>query len=419
MSQARMARGFLWMAALAMAIGGWARGTLADEAGDAFAPITRFMEDRVAEGKLAGLSTLVAHQGEVVYFENVGRRDIERDLPMTEDTLFRIHSMTKPIAAVALMILYDEGRVALDDPIAKYIPEFADMRVYVSGKGDDMVTEPAARQITLLDVLTHQSGISYSFFGPHPVHDIYEKVGLGDYGEGKPPFTLAEMMTRLSKVPLVFQPGTRWQYSMSTDVVARVVEIVSGQPIGTFLKERIFDPLRMTDTAYFVADDKIERLSASYDIGSGKLVLADDPQTSIYRKAPVFAGGGSGLVSSATDYFRFSQMLLNRGALDDVRILKPETVDLMTSDHLYRDAGVKFIPGGGVGLGLGVVVDDTAEGQVPGSVGEYYWGGSSNTYFWINPRKDLVIVVMAQLRGRGQTFGDDIKEMVYEAYAGQ
>ena len=386
---------------------------------DDLAEVTQIMDDYVAQEKLAGISTLIEHKGKIVYFESVGYADRERQVPFTMDTIYRLHSMTKPLTAVAAMILHEDGKIGLDDPVSKYIPEFANLRVHVSGRGDAMVTEALKRPMTVRDVLTHQSGLSYSFFGPSPIHDLYISAGMKDYGERTPKFTLAEMMDRLSQIPLVFQSGERWRYSYSTDVVSRIVEVASGQSFDDFIRLRITEPLGMRDTAYTVTADKADRLAASYGPAQGGgLELIDDPATSDYLKPAIMTGGGTGLAGSMRDYLTFSRMLLAGGTLNGQEILSRRSVNAITSDQIYRDKGSNYISGLGFGLGIQVVLDDTVDGQMPGSKSEFSWGGSSNTNFWVNPEQDLIIIVMAQFRPvRIHNFANEIRDVVYGALA--
>jgi CubicO group peptidase (beta-lactamase class C family) len=384
-------------------------------ADDALQRVQDLMDEYTSSGQLAGISTLVARHGKIAAFDTSGFRDIAREKPMTENTIFRLHSMTKPLTSVAALMLYEEGRIGLDDPVSKYIPEFSDLRVYVRGKGDGIITEPMKRAITVRDVLTHQSGLSYSFFGPHTIHELYKQKGMGNPGEQKYNFTLAEMMTKLSEVPLLFQPGSTWRYSYSTDVVARVEEVAAGQPFADFMRERILTPLNMSDTDFYISDDKVDRLSASYQKGSDGLTLLDDPELSTYRNPPKWVGGGSGLAGSSLDYLTFCQMLMNGGTWEGIQLLKPETVALMTEDHLYREEGVNYISGAGFGFGLQMILEEGGR-QIAGSKSELSWTGASNTYFWINPNKDMVIIIMAQFQPvRTSLFAGEIRQLIYDA----
>ena len=388
------------------------------------ARIDRHLEERyVAPGKIAGALTLVARRGEVVWRSPLGLRDLERDLPMEEDTLFRIYSMTKPVASVALMTLLEEGRVALSDPVHRFIPEWRDLGVYVQGTFPHYVTRPAARPMTVRDLLTHQSGLTYGFLESTNVDAGYRRAAIG---ERKPGSTLSDMITALASLPLEFDPGTAWNYSVSTDVVGYLVEVLSGQPLDRFLAERIFEPLGMTDTAFSVPDEKLPRFAANYARRRNKtLKLEDDPQASVYAGDVTFFSGGGGLVSTAHDYFRFCQMLLNGGALDGARILGRKTIALMTENHL---TGGRLLPecargsfaetpydGRGFGLGFSVVTDLAATQNV-GSVGEYAWGGAASTAFWIDPAEELVVVFMTQLMPSATfDFRGQLKAIVYPA----
>jgi len=393
------------------------RSSAAQLTADDLSEVTQIMNDYVAQDKLAGISTLVEHQGDIVYFESAGYADLERQQPFTLDTIYRLHSMTKPLTAVAAMILYEEGKLDLDDPVSKYIPAFADLKVHVSGRGETMITEELKRPMTVRDVLTHQSGLSYSFFGPSPIHDLYVAAGMKDYGERKPKYTLADMMDRLSEIPLVFQPGKRWQYSYSTDVVSRVVEVASGQSFDDFIRSRITGPLGMQDTDFTVRADKAKRLAASYGLAEGGgFELIDDPATSDYLQPAIMTGGGTGLAGSMRDYLTFCRMMLAGGTWDGSKIVSQRSIRTLTSDQIYRDKGSRFISGLGFGFAMQVVLDDTVDGQVAGSKSEFSWGGSSNTNFWVNPDQNLIIIVMAQFRPlRIHNFANEIRQTVYDS----
>ncbi len=371
--------------------------------------------NHVAEKRLAGAVTLVARRGAVVYFEAAGRRDVERGLPMERDSIFRLHSMTKPLTTVAALILMEEGALDLDDPVSKFIPEFERLDVHVRGAGDDIVTEPSSSAMTVHHLLTHQSGLTYAFMGPHPVHEIYKRIGWHDLGLSKPDYTLAEKVALLGGVPLVQHPGTNWRYSISTDVLARVVEIASGDSFRDFVKERITTPLGMSDTDFYVPEDKAHRLAAVYGpADGGGLVLLDDPETSAYTKEPVWVAGGSGLAGTAMDYYRFAQMVLDGGTLDGERLLSPETVALMLRDQLEDDRGMlSASPGRSFGYG-GHVVLEAAGDEIPGAESEWGWSGSSATFFVVNPLQELVIVILTQMRPFNvNPIDDEIRRIVY------
>ena len=367
-------------------------------------------ESYVTEGKLSGVITVVARDGQVVHFEASGHQDVEAGEPMTEDTLFRMYSMTKPIASAALMILWEEGHFLLSTPLSAILPEFADTQVYVSGDGGDMETEPPRRPIVIRDLMTHTSGLTYTFI-PSPVAASYAAAGLEGSADAVPHDDLAHYVRELAKQPLLAHPGTAWNYSVGLEVAGRVVEVVSGQTFGDFLKERIFDPLAMVDTAFHVPDEKLDRFAVNYaPTPEGGIVVMDDPETSAYRTAPKVEMGGSGLVATAGDYLRFAQMLANGGELDGVRILGTQTVALMMDNHLGSAYGpspmsslnldMGMSEGMGYGLG-GYSITDTGLTGLPASPGTYGWGGAASTDFLVDPEEDLVAIVLTQLLPTG------------------
>ena len=367
-------------------------------------------ESYVTDGKLSGVVTVVARDGRVVHFEASGHQDVEAGEPMTEDTIFRMYSMTKPIASAALMILWEEGHFLLSTPLARILPEFADAQVYVSGDGDDMETEAPRRPIVIRDLMTHTSGLTYTFI-PGPVAASYAAAGLEGSADAVPHDDLAHYVRELAKQPLLAHPGTAWNYSVGLEVAGRVVEVVSGQSFREFLKERIFDPLGMVDTDFFVPDEKLDRLAVNYaPTPEGGIVVMDDPETSAYRKPPKVEMGGSGLVATAGDYLRFAQMLANGGELDGVRILGPRTVALMMDNHLGSAYGpspmsslnldMGMSEGMGYGLG-GYSIVDTGLTGLPASPGTYGWGGAASTDFLVDPEEDLVAMVLTQLLPSG------------------
>jgi CubicO group peptidase (beta-lactamase class C family) len=354
----------------------------------------------VDEEKLPGVSTLVARRGKVVHFEQVGMMDIEAGKKMLPDTIFRMYSMTKPITGVAVMILYEEGHFLLEDPVSKILPELKRLEVYLGGMDDSLRTEPAA-EITIKHLLTHTSGLSYG--GPEPgVPDIYRKSDIWKAD------SLKGFVERLAKLPLIAQPGTRWHYGVSMDVLARLVEVVSGLPFDRFLADRIFKPLGMADTAYYVPDEKIVRFAACYQKTSeGTLELIDAPQDSSFRNPNVVPYGGDGLVSTAADYLRFCQMLANGGELDGVRILGRKTAEFMMMDHMGPEFGREplaeasgwWVPPTGQGFGFtGSVLRNVAQSSMLGSVGDFSWGGGAGTFFWIDREEQLIGIFMTQLR---------------------
>jgi CubicO group peptidase (beta-lactamase class C family) len=356
-------------------------------------------------GKLAGTLTLVARQGHIVYFEPQGHLGLEDKRPMQRDTIFRIYSMSKPITTVALMILYEQGLFQLDDPVQRFIPAWRHQQVFVSGEHPNFVTAPPERPMTIRDLLSHTSGLTYGNVGRTPVDAAYRKLGVGD--RTLPGNTLQNMIDSLAEVPLEFSPGTRWNYSVSTDVLGYLVEVLSGQRFNAFLREHIFAPLEMNDTGFTIASEQLPRFACNYQLQpDGGLELIDDPARSTYRECTFFSGGG-GLISTAEDYFRFTSMLLNGGASNGIRLLGRKTVDLMTINHLPggQDLTALALPGrfaetayAGVGFGLGfAVMQDLSRAQILGTPGEYTWGGAASTAFWVDPREELIVIFMTQL----------------------
>ncbi|MDA1100942.1 MAG: serine hydrolase [Proteobacteria bacterium] len=388
--------------------------------------LSSWMERQVSSNRLAGLSAMIHRRGQCAYFNCTGLMDIEAGTAMAEDTIFRIYSMSKPITAVAAMICYEEGCFQLDDPIAKFLPEFAEMQVW-DGNPDALNTVPAEGYITVRHLMTHTAGFSYEFMEATPVEAYYRKHKIsfnpGRQTEGGA--DLAAMTTRLAQAPLIRQPGSGWGYSVSIDVLGRLVEIWSGQPLDRFFDERIFQPLGMTDTAFSVAPEKRARFAACYEPTSGGglgglssqeavvrktegigLKLSDAPTGSRYLETPETFSGGGGLTGTLGDYGRFCQMLLNKGELDGVRILGRKTVAFMAVNHLPDNkdmAGMgqpvwseSSAEGIGYGLGMAVVID-AATTQLIRSTGEFFWGGAASTAFWIDPAEDMFVVFMTQL----------------------
>ncbi len=367
------------------------------------------------DGKLAGLITLVAKDGKIAHFQTAGVRDLETQAPMTRDTLFRIFSMTKPVTSVAIMMLVEDGKLGLDDPIADHIPAFADARVYVSGEGEAMVTEPAERAITVRDLLTHSSGLTYGIFGDHPVDKLYMEAGL--YAGGR---SSGELVQVLAGLPLLKQPGTGWHYSLATDVLGHLVEVVSGKTLDVFFEEEIFQPLGMTDTVFFADQADFPRLATVYqkaEEGEG-IVPETDRMSAVGRDQDRWGlmSGGGGLVSTTDDYLRFCQMLLNGGTFNGVRLLEEETVARMSRNHLAE----AYLPysrqekGFGFGLGFSVLMDEEEAGL--GSEGEYAWGGAASTVFWIDPKEDIIAILMTQfVPSYAYPLREEFKAKIYEA----
>ena len=353
-------------------------------------------------GKLPGATIFVARHGRAVYCETFGLRDMEANQAMQTDTILRIYSMTKPITAVALLMLYEEGRFQLDDPVADFIPGFKDLRVYVSGERDDIVTEPLCQPMTLHHLLTHTSGLTYGFGDEGPIPKLYQTHHT-DFDDQDGP--LEVVVERLAQIPLQFQPGKRWNYGVSFDVLGRVVEVISGQPLDRFFQERIFQPLNMVDTGFTVPQDRIRRFAALYVRTEEKnLSLLEAPGNSnLVDTVETFSGGG-GLVSTLGDYFRFTEMMRCKGELDGERLLGRKTVEYMTCNHLPGDLADMGQPVftetsyEGIGFGLGVsVMLDPARAKVMGSPGEYAWGGYASTAFWVDPREDMTVIFLTQL----------------------
>jgi len=378
----------------------------------------RGMQAFVDRREVAGIVTLVAREGKIVDVHAVGFQDVESRKPMRADTIFRIASMSKPITSVAVMMLYEEGKLLLTDPISKYIPSFRNQRVATG-----TATEPARRDISIRDLLSHRSGLSYGFLDDGPVGNAYRATGVSD-GLTVTNGTIAENVDRLAAAPLVSQPGTEWHYSLSTDVLGRLVEVVSAMPFDAFLRERIFTPLGMTDTSFDVPDAKWSRLATVYspDRSSGIRPMKD-PETFLntvmspiaYYKSPKrYFSGGAGLTSTIHDYARFAETLLNGGTFGSVRLLSPKTVELMTLSHT-ADVPPSPLLGGGGGFGLGfLVTTDLARLQTLGSVGMYGWSGIYGTNFWVDPKEHLIGIMMVQLFP-GATVSSSFQMLVYQA----
>jgi CubicO group peptidase (beta-lactamase class C family) len=377
------------------------------------------MQEFVDRGEVGGIVTLVARDGKVVDVHAVGFQDVESKRPMRADTIFRIASMTKPVTSVATMMLYEEGKLALTDPVSKFIPSFKGQQVV--GEGGSLT--PARRPPTIRELLSHRSGLSYGFLNNGPVGEAYRKTGVVD-GLTTTTSTLAENIDKLAAAPLLAQPGSAWNYSLSTDVLGRVVEVASGMTLDAFFRERIFKPLAMNDTSFEVPESKWSRFATVYSPnGATGIRPMKDPESfgntvmspNAYYKAPkTYYSGGAGLASTAHDYARFAQMLLNGGALDGARLLSPKSIELMTADHTADLGGGNLIgPGGGFGLGFRVTTD-LAAGQTLGSEGMYGWSGIYGTNFWVDPKERLIAVMMVQ-RYPGATVSNAFQPLVYQA----
>jgi len=358
--------------------------------------ITQAMQGYVDEGLLAGVVTMAARDNKIVHFESVGYRDLEAEAAMSNDALFRIYSMSKPITGVALMILYEEGKFRLADPVEKYLPELKDLQVF-AGTDDNgnIITEPQNHKMTIRELMSHTGGLSYGIFSRSAVDTQYVEADLLNNDN-----TLEEFASKLGQIPLKHQPGSTWEYSVSVDVQGYLVEKLAGQSFGSFLEERIFDPLRMTDTDFHVPEEKVSRFAQVYGYDDeGKLEAGEGFAGANFLVDPVFESGGGGLVSTAMDYMRFSQMVLNGGELDGVRILAPLTVDLMHRDQTPKNMAGSVLGAQGTGFGLDfAVIDDPVEAESY-STGEFYWGGAAGTWFWIDPVENLVFVGMIQQFG--------------------
>jgi CubicO group peptidase (beta-lactamase class C family) len=381
----------------------------------------------IGAGKIAGCQVSVARHGHLAYFKNFGMMDLERKKPTQDDTIYRIYSMTKPITSVALMTLYEQGYFQLNDPVSRYVPSWKEHRVWTSGEGDVMQTEPAHRPVSFRDVLSHTAGLTYGGGLPgvgiqHPIDKIYRELKVRSVGGAD---SMQVFMDKLGQVPLRYQPGTAWMYSLATDVCGALVEIISGKPFAQYLKEVIFEPLGMTDTAFSVAPEKVERFAANYQRGPDKkLKLIDDPARSDFTKEPGFKSGGGGLTGTSADYMRFCEMLRRGGELDGARILGPRTIELMHMNHLPGGKDLTQLALGsfsetaneGVGFGLGFASTMSQVQTGTLGAGDYYWGGAASTIFWIDPKEDLSVVFMTQLMPSGTfNFRGQLKSIIYSA----
>ena len=365
------------------------------------------IKDRVASGHVPGAVALVARHGKIAYFESFGSRDPASGAPMTSDSIFRIYSMTKAIVSVAVMMLWEEGRLLLGDPISKYIPEFATTKVGVI-TGGVLDTVAADRPISVQDLLRHTSGLTYEFRGNTLVHKAYGEGRIARLRQ-----TNAEQAAGLAALPLLHQPGTRWEYSRSTDVLGRLVEVISGQTLGAFLSERILRPLGMTDSGFSVPEKDWGRIAEPFakDPENGTDVALLD-----VKRPAIFESGGGGMVASTMDYARFLQMLLGGGRLRDTRLLGRKTVELMTADHLGTVTGPADLLPPGHGFGLGFAVRTSAGmAPFPGSVGNYYWGGAAGTTFWVDPAERLFAVMMIQAPVQREHYRLLFRDLVYAA----
>lgn len=377
--------------------------------------------------KIAGCQIAVSRHGHQAYLKSFGSMDLERNKPMMDDAIFRIYSMTKPITSIALMTLYEKGYFQLNDPVSRFVPSWKNHRVWVSGEGDSMVTEAPKRPVSFKDVLSHTGGFTYGGGLPgvgdqHPVDKIYRGLKVRSAGSND---TMMEFLDKLGQVPLLYQPGERWMYSLATDICGALVEVVSGKPFAQYLQDEIFGPLGMKDTSFFVSPDKIDRFCANYQRGPDKkLKVIDDPATSTFAKEPGFKSGGGGLTGTTADYMRFCEMLRRGGELDGHRVIGPRTLEMMHMNHLAggKDLTQMAIGGfsetanEGVGFGLGFASTMSQTQTATLGTGDYYWGGAASTIFWVDPKEDLSVVFMTQLMPSGTfNFRGQLKSLIYSA----
>jgi CubicO group peptidase (beta-lactamase class C family) len=379
----------------------------------------------VSEGRVAGMTTLLARHGKVVEFKTYGKASLESSQPLSKDAIFRIYSMTKPITGVAMMILFEEGKWRLDDPVTRYVPEFKNLKVMVEADKDGKITkvEDMKRPPTMREIMSHTAGFGYGLGDEHPVDKLYrEKQVLGSAG-------LQQMIDRTATIPLMFQPGTNWSYSSAVDIQGYIVEKLTGQTLGQFMEQRIFKPLKMNDTAFSTGAAKANRLAEVYvyDKAAGKIVVPKElfgGQMPDYTKPPAMESGGGGLVSTTMDYARFSQMILNKGELDGVRLLSPASVELMGTNVIPKNvllntngtSGSRFNEAVGFGLDFMVVKDARAAGTLQGD-GTMSWGGAAGTWFWVDPTNDVIFVGMVQRLGGtgGDDLGTQARTLTYQA----
>ena len=392
--------------------------------GDRLQRITPWMADYVASGKLPGCLTAVMRRGKLAYLAHTGMADPDIGRPVDEETVFRIYSMTKPIISAAAMTFFEEGRFQLDDPVARFLPEFADTPVWVDGEGGDMRTEPPAEPMKIWHLLTHTAGLVYGARNDTPVGALCRASGI-DFSS-RNGGDLAETVRRLAEIPLRWQPGTRWEYSVATDVLGRLVEVLAGQPLDEVVQARIFDPLGMSDSGFQVRSEQLPRFAALYTAKEGGIVRDDgsDDTASHARDVTLFSGGG-GLVSTAADYLRFAEMIRRKGVFGDTRILGRRTVELMAMNHLPNNSDMAGMgtpvhsetsyEGIGFGLGFSVVLDP-ATAKAACSPGELAWGGAASTAFWIDPVEEISVVFLTQLMPSSTyPIRRELRSLVYQA----
>lgn len=374
--------------------------------------INVLMDQYITQQKLAGTVTLVARNGEIVHLEAQGNRDREAQLPMTQDTIFRIYSMTKPITAVAAMTLWEQGKFHMNDPIEKYLPELANLQVYVSGSGEGIVLEDAKTKVRIIDLFMHTAGFSYGFTGSE-VDKMYRELLANSTASDS-----QTMLQDLAKLPLNHQPGTQWHYGVNTDIIGFLVERLSGKKLGEYMQEVIFNPLNMTDTSFFVSPSKAARFAQVYGPGDkGQTVVVEQEPLGDFMSDPAIHNGGGGLTSTINDYFVFAQMLLNGGEYNGQRILGRKTVEYLSTNHLPADMlpyGADA-PGEGYALAMSVTVDES-QVNFMSSTGNYGWGGAASTYFRIDPSEKMIMISMTQFLPMGfHPYHDDFRNVVYQA----
>ncbi len=368
--------------------------------------VAALADSYVEQGKLPGVQVQVAHEGKVALRHTVGEASVEEGTPLADDAIFRIYSMTKPITSIALMQLHERGKVLLEHPVSKFIPEFANQQVWDSGNPQKYTTRPSSREMTVRDALCHTTGLTYGFFNSHPVDALYRQDKLGDFAAA-PDYDLQEAARRMAEKPLLFEPGTSWNYSMSTDLCGALVEVISGQTLDAYFDEHILEPLGMSDTGFAVAEEKLDRLTSNYIAavdGSGRLQRIAKPGKHATTPPKMLSGGG-GFYSTTDDYQRFCDMLLGGGTLDGQRVIGRKTLEFMTLNHLpggrtLNECGQSTfsetaMEGVGFGLGFSVVVDPAAHGAMA-SYGQFAWGGAASTVFYVDPVERYTVVWMTQ-----------------------
>jgi CubicO group peptidase (beta-lactamase class C family) len=383
-----------------------------------------YMAKAVADGRVAGMITLLARHGQIVEEKTYGVKSLATASPMTRDTIFRLYSMSKPITGVAMMLLFEDGKWRLDDPITRYVPEFRTLRV-MTGRAPDgrLLTEDVKRPATMRELMSHTAGFGYGLGDQHPVDKLYREKGVLSANG------LADMIKRTAEIPLMYQPGTQWSYSSAVDIQGYIVEKLSGQKFGDFLQERIFKPLKMTDTAFFVPREKADRLAAVY-VGNAKTGKIEEAKELFgvamptYLEAPSMESGGGGLVGTIGDYARFAQMIANKGELDGVRLLSPASVEMMGTNMLPKEVltrrdglpGLRFDESVGFGLDFQVITDPRVAGTLEGK-GSMSWAGAAGTWFWVDPTNDVIFVGMIQRMGDtgGENLGAMARTLTYQA----